>query len=221
MAFRAEEDAAGGYERVKSYLLGRHLSGPDRQRAEEALLDIVDKCGPVVDAYPTWHPLVVNHDGRHPETNPNERCGYEGLDHTRHFAHGFITCPYGNPDRVIEAVEALPSHPCATITAEQVDIPFYADGTTPVLVRCEWSQPLNPGKMVPKSLAVPLMLEQELPCWRWAERAESWETMRPYLLGVPHGARSSLFVEQDTAIAMKNIYMAMVQSGMFGPLKMG
>lgn len=37
-------------------------------------------------------------------------------------------------------------------------------GTQPVLVRCEWSSPLEPGKLVPKSLAVPLMLEKGAPC---------------------------------------------------------
>lgn len=221
MAFRAEEAAVSGYEKVKAYLLGRHMSASERKRAEGVLLDIVDMCGPVVDAYPSWHPLVANHNRHHPETCPNERIGYHGLDHTTYFAHGFVTCPYGNGETVIEAVDLLPEHPCASVTAEQLDVEFYAAGTTPVLVRCEWSRPLNMGKMIPKALAVPLMMEQELPCWRWAERAESWETMRPYLLGVPHGSRSSLFVDQDTAIAMKNIYLAMVQSGMFGPLKMG
>jgi hypothetical protein len=43
--------------------------------------------------------------------------------------------------------------------------------------------------------------------------------MRPYLLGEPHGSRSSLFVGQDTALAMKKIYLAMCESGMFGPVK--
>jgi hypothetical protein len=45
--------------------------------------------------------------------------------------------------------------------------------------------------------------------------------MRPYLLGEPHGNRSSLFVSQDTAIALKKIYLSLVETGMFGPLKMG
>ncbi|EEE37095.1 hypothetical protein RKLH11_931 [Rhodobacteraceae bacterium KLH11] len=40
------------------------------------------------------------------------------------------------------------------------------------------------------------------------------------MLGEPHGSRSSLFVDQETALAMKKAYMAMVESGMFGPLKM-
>jgi hypothetical protein len=221
MAFRADEAASGGYERAHGYLVSRRVSPERRAKAESVLLDIIDQCGPVVEAYPTWHPLVSSHDVRQPETYPNERCGYTGLDHTIYFAHGFVTCPFHGCERIIESVENLSAHPSADITAEELDVEFYAEGTTPVLVRCEWSRILDIGKLVPKSLAVPLMLEQELPCWRWAERAEPWEAMRPYLLGVPHGSRSSLFVSQETALAMKNIYMAMVHSGMYGPLKMG
>ncbi|RWB97233.1 MAG: hypothetical protein EOQ56_22830 [Mesorhizobium sp.] len=56
-----------------------------------------------------------------------------------------------------------------------------------------------------------------LPVWRWSSRAENWETMRPYLLGAPRGSRSSLFVNQETALAMKKICMSMAESGMFGP----
>ncbi|MES0202784.1 hypothetical protein [Mesorhizobium sp. LNHC209A00] len=224
MAFRADEAAAAGYERLRAYLIPRDASPSERTRSEEALRNIVEKYGPPVDGYPTWHPLVRNHDGQTPETHPNDRCGYEGLDHTVYLAHAFITCPYtasGKPAEVIDSVERLPSHIAATITAEVLDVSFYNTGTTSILVSCEWSELLEPGGTVPKRLAVPLMLEQELPCWTWAQRAELWETMRPYLLGNPHGQRSSLFVSQDTALAIKKIYLAMVDSGMFGPLKMG
>jgi|TARA_Y100000815_G_C13298859_1_gene483801 hypothetical protein len=41
------------------------------------------------------------------------------------------------------------------------------------------------------------------------------------MLGAPLGSRSSPFVSQDTAFAMKKIYMATAESGMFGPMKMG
>lgn len=102
----------------------------------------------------------------------------------------------------------------------RLEVPFHNDGVTPVLVRCEWTEGLDEGHAVPKRMAVPLMLEKELPCWRWAQRAVTWETMRPYLLGVPHGSRSSLFVSQDTALAMKKIYLSMIESGMFGPPKL-
>jgi len=221
MAFRADEAASSGYERARNYLISRQFSPAEREKAEAVLRDIVDECGPVIEGYPTWHPLISNHDDRHPETYPSERCGYRGLDHTVCFAHGFITCPYVDGKSVIESALELLGHGCASISAEQIDVQFYAPGTVPVLVKCEWSRPLETENMVPKSLAVPLMLEKELPAWKWASRAETWETMRPYLLGTPHGSRSSLFVSQETALALKKIYMAMVESGMFGPLKTG
>jgi hypothetical protein len=219
MAFRADEAASSGYERTRNYLIPVTFSPEVRSRSEDVLLDIIDELGPVVEGYPTWHPLVSKHDKRNPETTPNERTGYRGLDHTRFFAHGFITCPYAGAEDVIESARNIHHH-CATVSAEELDVQFYSDQAKPVLVKCQWSEPLMPGKMIPKKIAVPLMLEQELPCWRGSTRAERWEVMRPYLLGAPHGSRSSLFVDQETALAMKRAYLAMVESGMFGPLKM-
>lgn len=222
MAFRAGEAAENGYERTKNYLIPKHFSLEQRNESEEKLLDIVEKCGPVVEGYPTWHPLVYSRDKEHPEKRPNERCGYEGLDHTRYFAHGFITCPYSSDhaQKVIQSVENLTNHHSARIIAERLDISFYAPNAAPVLVRCEWSEPLETLKMIPKKLAVPLMIEHELTYWHRSNYAERWDTMRPYLLGEPHGSRSSLFVDQETALAIKKAYMTMVESGMFGPLKM-
>lgn len=219
MPFRAYEAAEQGLEKAKRYLIGTRVAAADRARCEDVLIDIVEECGPVVDGYPTWHPLVWKHDDRQPETFPSERCGYKGLDHTVAFTHGFITCPYDGGRAVLQSVEEL-RHDFADITAEVLDVPFYNKSATPILVKCEWSKPLSSLKQVPKSLAVPLMMEMELPMWRWSKRAERWETMRPYLLGQPHGSRSSLFVDQETAMAMKRVYQAMIESGMFGPLKM-
>lgn len=221
MAFRAGEATADGYESLKTYLIPRNFSAPDRARSEEALMGIVKKYGPVVETYPTWHPLVRNHDGRNPENSPSERCGYKGLDHTRFLAHGFITCPYHGQSDVIDAVDKFPSSRAAIITAEALDIKFYNENATPVFVRCDWADSLELGNLVPKKFAVPLMLEQELPCWHWSHVGETWETMRPYLLGKPHGNRSSLFVSQDTALALKKLYLAMAESGMFGPIRVG
>lgn len=218
MAFRADEAAASGYESLKEYLISRNFSPSDRARSEKVLLDIVKECGPAVKGYPTWHPLVRNHDGRQPEILPGKDCLYRGLDHTQYLAHGFITCPYGDGSDVIDSVNRLPPHPVAEITAEKLDIKFYNDSATPILVRCSWLKELEDGHLVPKRLAVPLMIEQELPGWTSAQRGETWETMRPYLLGKPHGNRSSLFVSQDTALALKTIHLAMVESGMFGPV---
>ena len=217
MAFRAEEAAERGFVRAKNYLISRDFSPSERAAGEEALADIIEKCGPVVDTYPSWHPLVSQHDDRQPITTPSKECGYEGLDHTVYFAQGFITCPYHSAEKVLESTSRLKSRPRCSITADELDVPFYNDGVKPVLVRCEWDELLEGGYLVPKKWAVPLMMEKELPGWRWASVAETWETMRPYILGQPHGNRSSLFVSQDTALAMKKIFVAMTETGMYGP----
>jgi hypothetical protein len=224
MAFRADEAARIGYEQVEAYLVPRPRDADEavRARSKEALMDIVDELGPAVDTYPTWHPLVCNQDVMHPVLAPSDRCGYRGLDHTRFFANGFITCPYtgsGNPEKVIESVNALPPHPIANITAEKLDVEFYNSGTTPILVKCEWSRPLNMDGTIPLSIAIPLILEHEVPGWRQSSLAETWESMRELLLGRPHGARSSLFINQETGQAIKKIWNSLIYTGMFGPIK--
>lgn len=221
MAFRADEAARVGYEEVERHLIPRprDADDPQRARSRETLLDIVDSLGPVIDTYPTWHPLVCNHDAQHPVTLPSDRCGYKGLDHTRYFAHGFITCPYGDGQEVMDSVNALPYHPAASITAERLDVQFYNPNATPILVKCVWSELLPMDRMIPLYIAMPLLLEKEIPCWRWSRVAETWETMRHYFLGSPHGSRSSLFVSQETGQAMKKIWEALIHTGMFGPIK--
>jgi hypothetical protein len=221
MAFRADEAARIGFEEAVGYLVPRprEADASQRARSKEALLDILDELGPVVDAYPTWHPLVCHHDERDPVTTPNNRSGYKGLDHSRFFVHGFITCPYGDGQDVIDSVNRFPYHPAATITAERLDVQLYHPNATPILVKCEWSKPLEMNGMIPLSIAMPLILEKEIPCWRWAEVAETWETMRPYFLGRPHGSRSSLFVSQETGQAIKKIWNDIIYTGMFGPIK--
>lgn len=221
MAFRTEESVAQGFDAAKAKLIPRSFSPGQRDAAERVILEAMEACGPVVTAYPIWHPLVAEADYKSVERTPSERCGYFGLDHTVYFANGFITCPYGNVERVVDSVNVLADKVgnragrIAVLTAQPLACELYAEGATPVLVRCEWQRELDSGHLIPKHLAVPLMLERELPAWRWATRPETWETMRPYLLGEPHGQRSSHFVSQETALAMKKAYVAMVESGMF------
>lgn len=223
MAFRADEAARQGYEQVEAYFVNsRNIQEPERTRSKEALQNIMDDLGPVVDTYPSWHPLVCNHESRHPETTPSDRCGYKGLDHTRYFVNGFITCPYAHAVQdVLDSVEALPYHPVANITAEKLDVQLYVPEATPILVKCNWEKPLEADGMIPLAIAMPLILEQEIPCWRWSELAETWESMRYYFLGSPHGARSSLFVNQETGQAIKKIWNSLIYTGMFGPIKVG
>jgi hypothetical protein len=220
MAFRADEATKNGNETALEYLIDRSFTDTQRIEAKEAVHEIIEKCGPRVSGYPLWHPLVCNQKSQDSLTNPCEQNGYSGLDHTVLFSNGFITCPYNDGQSVIDSVERLPDHHSADIIAERLETPLYNTGTTPILVYCDWHDGLDNDGLIPKKVAVPLMIENTLPIWKWSTRAERWETMRPYLLGMPHGARSSLFVSQETALAMKKIHNTMNETGMFGPLKM-
>jgi hypothetical protein len=221
MVFRADEAARVGFDEVVSYLVPRPRDVDELQRArsKEALVGLHNELGPVVDAYPSWHPLVSHHDDRDPVTTPSEQCGYAGLDHTKYFANGFITCPYGDGQNVLDSVGALPHHRTARITAEKLKVQLYNPDATPILVRCHWEKPLQADGMIPLSIAMSLILQKEVPCAEWSQVAETWESMRPYLLGRPHGARSSLFVSQETGQAIKKIWDALIHTGMFGPIR--
>jgi hypothetical protein len=140
-------------------------------------------------------------------TRPSEDCGYLGLDHTIYFASGFLSCPYhkDNGQKIIDSVNELwkskayerYSH-VASIEAERVDKPFYSEGTDPILVVCNWLKPMPNDRTIPKNIAVGLMLENEVPCWRESECGETWESMRPYLIGEPCGKRSSMFLDEES-----------------------
>lgn len=222
MAFRADEQARIGRDNATDYLLGR-LRGTERDRGHLMLEELINDYGPVVQSYPFWHPLMTaNGDKRdirkYPATKPDADSGYEGLDHTILFRNAFVTCPYGGAENVINSVKKLKGHQDATITAERIDVPLYFHGTTPVVVKCEWHVEQEVDGTVPKRAAVGLMLEQEVPCWRWAQVAETWESMRPYILGSPRGSKSSLFVSQETGNALKVAYLSLINGGLFGPI---
>lgn len=219
MAFRADESANSGFESVKNYLIPRDIEAGERERSKQKLIAVMDEYGPVVESYPSWHPLVTHHDDRHPATTPGDRCGYKGLDHTRYFVNAFITCPYNDGQKILDSVESLPSSPVATISAERLDVKLYRPNATPILVSCSWEKPISLNGMIPASIAIALMLQKEVPCWEWASCGETWETMRSYFLGSPHGSRSSLFVNQETGLTMKKVWNLLINTGMFGPIK--
>jgi hypothetical protein len=168
MTFRADESANNGFESVRNYFISRDFSSKERERSESKLLDIIEQYGPVVDSYPSWHPLVTHHDDRNPSTTPSDSCGYKSLDHTRYFVNAFITCPYGDGQDVIDSVESLSQSPGAIVRAERLDVKLYNSNATPILIRCDWQKRISDNKMIPASIALPLMLQKEVPCWEWA-----------------------------------------------------
>lgn len=224
MAFRADEAARALYQGVEDYFLPRRQKGNETAQAKAAALlrEISQEIGPVIDTYPTWHPLVSQHDKHNFVVTPGQDCGYEGLDHTRFFRNGFITCPYGgeyNVNKILASVNEM-HHPDAEVTAEVLEgVKLYSEEATPVLVKCVWKRKMNEDGTIPASVAVPLLLESELQCWRWAERTETWDTVRPYFLGTPRGSRSSLFVNQDDGQVIKKVWDTLISSGMFGSIK--
>lgn len=220
MAFRADEAAKDGRISVEKYLLSRltEISPEELLRSTKKLIELFDELGPVIYTYPSWHPLVSDKRVNYDLLTPSKECGYEGLDHTVFFANGFITCPYGDGQNVIDSVLNLKPHQIADITAERLDVKFYAPSATPILVKCIWQKELSSDGTVPASIAVPLLLENELPNWKTAQVGETWDNMSSYFLGKPHGKRSSLFINQETGQAMKKIWESLINTGMFGPI---
>ncbi|MBA4044020.1 MAG: hypothetical protein C0471_06320 [Erythrobacter sp.] len=222
--FRADEAAEAEFQRAARYLVKHDWPAEIRAESLDFLRELTVHYGPFVSGYPTWHPFVRNHDPRYPETWPSERTMLRGLDHKVGLVNAFISCPYkasDNAEKLNEALRGFPQHHAAYVTIEPISVQLYSPQAAPVLIVCNWNVPLDSSDQIPKSVAVPLMIENELKGWEGSQIAERWDTMRPYLLGEPHGARSSLFVSQETAIAIKTAYMGMVEAGMFGPLRMG
>ena len=223
MAFRADEERAKGMERAINRLVPRGLSPGEREKAISKLYEIEEEYGPVVQSYPSWHPLMKYDSGklsyRRSHITPGRDNGYAGVDNTIYFVNAFITCPYDGGAEIIEAVKNRKQPNIARINAEVLDEPFYNTGATPVLISCEWHVELGSANLIPKRTALGLMLEDEIPQWRDAEVAETWDSMRSYFFGSPHGAKSSLFVDQDTGQRMKTVWNAVINTGLYGPIK--
>ncbi|MCW1971461.1 UNVERIFIED_ORG: hypothetical protein FHW05_000275 [Pantoea agglomerans] len=223
MAFRADDERSKGLERAISYLVPRGASQHDRDAALEVIYDIEERYGPVIEHYPSWHPLMSYKEAKtfrnNSFTSPCRDNGYAGVDHTICFVNAFITCPYDGGEKILESVRSRPKQKIARVDAKIIDAKLYAPSATSVLVTCDWYVDLNHGNVIPKQVAIGLMLEEEIPQWRNAEVGETWDSMKSYFLGSPRGAKSSLFVDQETGQAMKTVWNAVINTGLYGPIK--
>lgn len=99
-------------------------------------------------------------------------------------------------------------------------IPLYEDTAKPVLIWWTWDKhALESDGTIPPAIAVPLMLSRTLADLSSVQLSEPWENIRDLLLGSPHGARSSLFLNQLTVKQLRTMYNGLIDSGAFGPKK--
>lgn len=223
MTFRADEDAESNRARAVRYLTGQ-LPHQLRGAAESKVHQIIDQHGPVIDSYPIWHPFLAQETDM--ATRPDS-ARYGDLDHTIFLCNGMITCPYESGDKITKAVHDIgftgTGLPCGDLCAEKLDVKLYSTEATAVLIWFDWSRfpALTGSERISQRAAVGLATEAIIKDWSDAQVGETWESMAPYLLGCPHGSRSSLFVNEATGSAIKKIFKAISDAGAFGPIHGG
>lgn len=214
MEFRAPAAAAQLNANAMDYLT-RNLTDP--QAGRRVLNRIVSELGNATSSYPDWHPLLTAPDsaGRDHVTSLSQLAVYAGIDHTKEFVKGFITCPYSETgaDQIVDAVNRVTG-----LSAYRLAEPLYSDSAYPVVVVAD-EVFLEADGTISSRDAIAWFVEQTAKDARTAVFAETWWNIRSNMLGKPHGSRSSLFVNQYTGSHMRKILEAMNSSGMFGPIK--
>lgn len=189
----------------------------DSAAGQRQFIALVDNLGSAVDAYPEWHPILTLPNNKHsrPVYDLGDLSVYDGIDHTVRFVRGFVTCPYSMEvaDRLVGNVNQIPY-----LHAYRLNEPLYADNTYPVVVEAT-NVSLEADGTIASRKALLWFLEKMVKDGGEAEVAETWWTIRSNLLGSPHGARSSLFVNQHVGANMRKILDAMNNSGVFGPIR--
>ena len=221
--FRSDESMQSGFERACRRLTPHGASSDERAQVRAKLEKIVSECGPVIDEYPAWHPFLMESDpSKFSSGIPDYSPSFKELDHTIYMTNGILTCPFNHAaDRLIKSIEDFSGNlydgEVVHITIDTVeDIVFYDPQATPLLIRCKWFDGLEDDGTIRLQAALGLMLEREVPAWRWSESNESWDNMKTQILGAPHGARSSLFVNQNTGQHMKSVWNQLVKAGLWG-----
>jgi hypothetical protein len=108
MEFRAPYVAQQQNAEALTYLT-KDLSNREAGRLQFERL--VQELGNVVDHFPDWHPILTapREDFQHLSSGLTELKVYRGIDHTRCFVSGFVTCPYSKEraDKLVESVNAV------------------------------------------------------------------------------------------------------------------
>lgn len=214
MDFRAPIEASQQNAKAVEYLT-KSLSDPSAGR--KAVDKLIQELGNAVYAFPDWHPILTIPSAKtsHHVSSISQLHAYKGADHTVEFVRGFVTCPYSSRDAdiLVKTVNELPG-----LDARRLDTPLYADNAYPVVVEA-YEMTLEADGTIRSRDALAWFVQQAIKGARDAEVAETWWNMRSYILGRPHGKRSSLFVNQHTGVHMRKILDALNNSGMYGPVK--
>ncbi|HHC7400394.1 TPA: hypothetical protein ACN30R_004068 [Vibrio parahaemolyticus] len=211
MEFRYPVAVAEANESSRIYLT-KELT--NREEGEDEFERLLRVLGNSVDGYPDWHPIMTIPPRTHRNANTLQTL-YRGLDHTRMFVRGFVTCPYdeSRADELVSAANALPG-----IKSYRLKVPLYSDHSFPVVIEAI-NVELQADGTIRSRDALAWCVQQLVKDAHSAEVAETWWNLRSNILGRPHGSRSSLFVNQYTGGHMRKILDALNNSGMYGPIK--
>ncbi|MES1985899.1 MAG: hypothetical protein V4461_13190 [Pseudomonadota bacterium] len=214
MDFRAPTVANQQNAKAMEYLT-KNLSDPEAGR--RLVEGLIQELGNSIKMFPDWHPIL-----RAPSTDSSEHISsfsqlkvYKLADHTVEFVRGFVTCPYTDEraDKLVDAVNQI-----SGLHAHRLNEPLYADNAHPVVVQA-YEVELEADGTIRSRDALAWFAQEAVRNARNAQVAETWWNMRAYILGRPHGSRSSLFVNQHTGVHMRKILEALNNSGMYGPVK--
>ncbi len=214
MEFRSPTVAAQHNAAAITYLT-KSLGDPAAGR--KVVEQLIAELGNATDRYPDWHPILTAppRDSIEHRSHLQQIEAYRGLDHTIEFVRGFVTCPYSEEaaDRLVSAASLVPN-----LDAYRLSKPLYSDEAHPVVV-VALNVELEGDGTIRSRDALSWFVSLSASEAANAQVAETWWNIRSYILGSPHGSRSSLFVNQHTGAHMRKILEAMNESGMFGPIK--
>lgn len=197
MIFRANEEKERGAEWAVKYMSDRE-NPATHPSAKDAVLEIIKEHGPVVQSFPIWHPLRKWVDQK------TSGKPFPDFDHVVHLQRGFITCPYTNGKELQSAV-ADRQRAGEPIHIRKLEAPFYQKKTTRWLVHIE--PPLEEDGTLEREAVLGWLLKTYEAQVAWNEPG-TWEDFSDELLGTPCGKRSSLFVNQKTGQAIKEVWEA-------------
>ena len=216
MEFRANQSAARLNSQAADYFT-ENLS--DRVIGLELFNQVRERLGNAVESLPDWHPILTAPPERPQHhwhaSNYSSLPIYDLCVNTREFVRGILTCPNSevDADKLVEVVNQVQG-----LNAERLESALYRDSAFPVLIEA-WEVELEADGTIRSRDALAWFVQATVKHAREAQVAETWWNVRQLTLGSPHGARSSLLVNDYTGRYMRKILETLNDSGIFCPIK--